>query len=70
MLYVYTVLILTYLGKRAARGFMHKCIFFGACFLTGIKKPALGRLLHDVGSAALSLTDLIRSTCIGWLLLL
>lgn len=33
---------------------MHKCIFSGACFLTGIKKPALGRLLHDVGSAALS----------------
>lgn len=43
-LYVYTVLVLTYLGKRAARSFMHKCISSGGCFSTGMKKPALGGL--------------------------
>ena len=44
-LYAYTVLVLTYLGNRAAKRFMHKCIFFGARLLTGVKKPAVGGLI-------------------------
>lgn len=44
LLYIYTVLVLTYLGKRATGSFMHKCIFYGECIPVGMKKPALGGL--------------------------
>lgn len=48
MLDAYTVLALTYLGKRVARSFMHKCIFYGECIPLGMKKPALAGLKRIV----------------------
>lgn len=53
MLYAYTVFALAYLGNRATRSFMHKCISACAIFLAGKKRPACaGRSRAEGGVVA------------------